>query len=107
MEFLMWKSSIFFWVFDKYSLKNVLNTNTNTNTNAQQIHLELLTMQWSEYVDDDDDVVDDDSSWTLPTFTFFKFCQKNISHNAEKHIVVNIKSKKQKLFWAKFGNLHL
>ena len=45
------KSSKSFWICDKYSLKNVLNTNTN----AQQIHLELLTMQWSEYVDDDDD----------------------------------------------------
>ena len=42
------KSFDFFLICDKYSLKK--DKNTNNNTNAQQIHLELLTMQWSEYV---------------------------------------------------------
>ena len=37
------KSFDFFLICDKYSLKK--DKNTNNNTNAQQIHLELLTMQ--------------------------------------------------------------
>ena len=45
--------------------------------------------------------------WWLVTFTFFNFFQKNFFDNVGKHIIVNIKSKKQKLFWAKFGNLLL